>query len=46
MKFVIEFNGEIYCDDFGNSYTFSSYEEAQEFIEDRELDDAQIVRQY
>lgn len=46
MKFVIEVNGEIYCDDFGNDYTFNSYEEAQEFIADCELDNAQVVRQY
>lgn len=44
--YTIEINNEIYQDDFGNPYHFKSSEEAKQFIEDNELKDAKITRQY
>ena len=45
-EFTIEINNEIYCDDNGEAYHFDSYADAQEFIEENELENASIVRQY
>ena len=45
-EYTIEINNEIYCDDNGNAYHFDSYEEAQEFIEENELQNAQVTRQH
>ena len=44
--FTIEMNNEIYCDEDGNAYHFNSYEEAQSFIEENELEDAEVTRQH
>jgi hypothetical protein len=45
-EFTIEINNEIYCDDNGEAYHFDSYIDAQEFIEENELENASIVRQH
>ena len=44
--YTIEINGDIYCDEDGNSYRFNSNEEAQDFIDEHELEGATITRQY
>ena len=44
--YTIEVNNEILCDADGNSYRFDSPEEAKEFIEENELEDANVVKQY
>ena len=44
--YTIEINNEIYCDEDGNSYRFNSSEEAQDFIDEHELEGATITRQY
>lgn len=45
-EFTIEINGEIYEDQFGNSYHFNSYEKAMKFIKEHELKGAKVTRQY
>jgi rubrerythrin len=45
-EYTIEINNEIYCDDNGNAYHFDSYDEASEFIDDNELQNAQVTRQH
>lgn len=45
-EFTIEINNEIYCDDNGEAYHFDSYADAQEFIEENELENTSIVRQH
>ena len=45
-EFTIEINNDIYCDSNGEAYHFDSYAEAQEFIEEHELKNASVVRQY
>lgn len=38
-------NGEVECDVFGNVIYFDSLEEAEEYVKDLELEDAEIIRQ-
>lgn len=45
-EYTIEINNEIYQDENGEPYHFSSAEEAKSFIEDRELKNASITRQH
>lgn len=45
-EFTIEINNEIYADEDGNPYHFESYDEAKKFIEDNDLENAEITRQY
>lgn len=45
-EYAIFINDEVCCDTFGEPYHFNSQEEAEEFISDRELENAEIVRQY
>ena len=45
-EFTIFINDEEYCDDFGNPHYFTSYDDAEAFIEDNELENAEVVRQY
>lgn len=44
--FTIEINNDIYCDEDGNAYHFNSPEEAQAFIEEHELENAEVTRQH
>jgi hypothetical protein len=46
QDYTIFINDEVYTDDFGNPYRFETSKEAKEFIEEQELDNAEVVRQY
>lgn len=45
-RFIIEIDGETVKDDFGDTLVFSSFEEAEDYIDEEELENAEIVRQY
>lgn len=45
-RYTIEIDGKILTDDFGEPYHFDSYKEAQEYIEEEELENASVTRQY
>ena len=44
--YTIEVNNEILCDMDGNSYRFDSFEDTKEFIEENEIANANVVKQY
>ena len=43
--FNIEVNGEILEDDFGNPYRFDTFDEAQAYIDEMELENAEVIGQ-
>lgn len=43
--YTIEKDNEILTDIFGNNFIFKTYEEANNFIEEHEIDNAKITKQ-
>lgn len=46
LDYTIEIEGSIYQDEDGNPYRFDTFEHAREFIEENELEGAEVTRQY
>lgn len=44
-KYTIEVNNKLLLDLFGNVLEFDSYDEADDYIEEHEIKNAEIVRQ-
>ena len=45
-EYAIFINNEVHCNDDGEPFHFNSHTEAQKFIEENELENAEVVRQY